>query len=512
MNRSAYPSTTADAPGTACPPPATGADAYRVLQQRSTRGGLWTVTAEGLTFAIRLLSLAALGRLLLPREFGLMGMVVALTGFAHLFKDLGLADATIQRERLTDAQASTLFWINAATGAALSALAVVCAPLIAGFYGEPSLRDITVALSASFLFSGVSVQHQALLRRQMKFGRLAVARIGGVLAGVVVAVALAWHGWGIWSLVGMHVCEPACTAAGLWLASGWRPRRMRRAAGVREMLHFGADVTGFNAINYFARNLDNILIGRQIGPAQLGLYARAYRLLLMPILLLRTPLASVCMSGLSTLQNSPAQFREYFRAYLSLLAFLSFPVVVCLGICADTFIALILGPRWSGAVPIFRILACVALIQPVASSWGVVLVTLGQTRRYLMCGVVNSVLVMLGFLVGIRWGTTGVAFSYVVVNYAMLLPNFWWCTRSAPVSAGDLLRSVARPAAAALVMACVLWWLRPLPDACGLFAALVLYVLAGGTAYLATWAFLPGGKEHLEGLVRHLRAACGGSS
>jgi len=473
---------------------------------------LWTVTAEGLTFAIRLLSLAALGRLLLPREFGLMGMVVALTGFAHLFKDLGLADATIQRERLTDAQASTLFWINAAMGAALCALAVACAPLIAGFYGEPSLRDITVALAASFLFSGVAIQHQALLRRNMQFGRMAAARVGGVLAGVVVAIALAWHGWGIWSLVGMHVCEPAGTAAGMWLASGWRPRRIRRAAGVREMLHFGADITGFNVINYFARNLDNILIGRQIGPAQLGLYARAYRLLLMPIMLLRTPLASVCISGLSALQDTPERFRDYFRSYLSMLAFLSFPVVVCLGVCADTFIALILGPRWTGAVVLFRILAFVALIQPVGSAWGIVFVTLGQTRRYLVCGAVNSLLVMAGFLVGIRWGTTGVAYSYVVVNYAMLAPNFWWCTRSTPVSAGDLLRSVARPAAAALVMACVLWWLHPLPDAFGLFAALVLYVLAGSTAYVSAWACLPGGKEHLEGLVRRLRAACGRTS
>src|SRR5690606_19203223 len=157
------------------------------LRRRTMRGGAITVSSQGVKFALRLGSTAVLARLLTPADFGLIAMVTVVTGFVEMFKDAGLSMATIQRERITHAQVSTLFWINVALSALIMLLIAALAPAIAWFYGEPRLLPITLALSGTMIFGGLAVQHQALLRRQMQFGRLATIEITSMAAGIAAA-------------------------------------------------------------------------------------------------------------------------------------------------------------------------------------------------------------------------------------------------------------------------------------------------------------------------------------
>ena len=142
-----------------------------------------------------------LARLLTPADFGLIAMIAVVTGFVEMFKDAGLSVATVQRATVTHAQASTLFWINVALSLAVTLVVAALAPAIAWFYDEPKLTAITLALSATIVFGGLAVQHQALLRRRMEFGRLAFIEIASLAAGVVTAVLMAGRGWatGRWS-------------------------------------------------------------------------------------------------------------------------------------------------------------------------------------------------------------------------------------------------------------------------------------------------------------------------
>ena len=137
-----------------------------------------------------------LARLLTPQDYGLIGMVAVVMGFVSMFKDMGLSVATIQKEEITAEQVSTLFWVNLGLSLIVMALTVAIAPGVAWFYGEPRLTLITVGFAAGFLFSGLTVQHEALLRRQMRFVALAAIEIISLIVGLIVAISLAWRGWG----------------------------------------------------------------------------------------------------------------------------------------------------------------------------------------------------------------------------------------------------------------------------------------------------------------------------
>ncbi len=141
------------------------------LKGRSVRGGAVTMAAQGIKFFLQIGSTVVLARLLTPEDFGLIAMVTAVTGFVMMFKDMGLSMATVQRAEIDHAQISTLFWINVVLSLAFMLLTATLAPAIAWFYSEPRLTWITLALAGAFIFSGFTVQHQALLRRQMNFGR-----------------------------------------------------------------------------------------------------------------------------------------------------------------------------------------------------------------------------------------------------------------------------------------------------------------------------------------------------
>ncbi len=238
-------------------------------------------------------------------------MVTAVTNFVNLFNHLGLSMATVQRAEITHAQVSALFWVNLGLSVVLAGITTVLAPVLAWFYGEPRLVGITLALAAAFVFGGLTVQHQALLRRRMEFRALAIINIVAAMTMAVVGISAALCGMGYWSLVCMYIALPAAQAVGVWVACRWRPGGFAWHTGVGSMLAFGGHVTGYNLVNYFSRNLDNVLIGWRWGAAPLGLYSRAYTLLLLPIKQVSPPIAAIAIPAMSRLYTDPPRYRNY---------------------------------------------------------------------------------------------------------------------------------------------------------------------------------------------------------
>ena len=468
------------------------------IKKRSLRGGAVTLATQGLLVVLNLGATMILARILTPYDYGIMAMVAAITGFAYIFINLGLSTATIQREKINHDQVSNLFWINTAIGAAIMLLVSGLAPAIAWFYQTPPLFWVTIALSCNFLISGIAVQHQALLDRQMRFLTISIIKIGALLMGIATAITAAINGYGYWALVLNTITTSICSLAGVWFATGWRPGHPRRNTGVGPMLRYGSDILGFNVINYFSRNLDNILIGRFYGSAALGLYSKAYQLMMMPITNLREPLNKVAMPSLSRLQNDPVQYRNYYMKFISILAFLSMPVVVFMYTCSESIIALILGPQWNGAVDIFRILALAAFIQPVCSTRGMVLLTTGKSRKYLWWGVGYAVVTILSFVIGLPWGAKGVATSYAIANYLILYPSLVYVFKDTPLRIRDFFIAIYKPLVASLAMAVAGFFMTTRLN--GLSEVPILLACFGMSVviYLLALIVLPGGSKDLS--------------
>jgi O-antigen/teichoic acid export membrane protein len=438
----------------------TAATDLRDVKQKSVRGGTITFLSQGLNLLLRLVSTVVLARLLSPADYGLMAMVAVITSFAGLFRDLGLSSAAIQQRTLSKAQQSNLFWVNVAVGSALTAAVALAAPLVSRFYNNPQVLWITVSLSTTFLITSLGSQSGALFVRDLRFGRQAVASISGAVLSLLVAVVLALRGFGYWSLVGGELASAVTSTTLLFVLSPFRPGAPTRGTGLKKMLAFGANVTGFNLVNYFARNLDNLLIGRYWGAAPLGIYSRAYSLLMFPIQYVRAPINAVAFPALSRLQNDPAAYRTYYLRVTSLLAILSMPLTAYLYAASEQVIEVLMGRQWLGVVPVFSYLAVAAFIQPSSGLCGSLMLSLGRGQRYFQVGLFNSAVICAGFVVGLRFGPSGVALAYAITVYLVLYPSLSWSFRDSPICVRDFVRTCTFPATVSLISAASVLLLR----------------------------------------------------
>lgn len=473
------------------------------LKGRSVRGGAVTMAAQVSKFVLQMGSTVFLARLLAPEDYGLIGMVTVVIGFAGLFKDLGLSTATIQKSEINHNQVSTLFWINFAISCTTGLVVAALAPVVAWFYQEPRLTGITLALATSFIFGGLTVQHQALLRRQMNFTSLAKIEVISMLTGVVTAIISGWYGLGYWSLVLMQIATAIANAVGVWIACGWRPGTPLLSSGLRSMLAFGGNLTAFNFVNYFSRNLDNILIGQYWGPQQLGLYAQAYKLVLLPINQINGPITSVALPALSSLQSEPQNYSKFYYKAILAISTLGMPMLGFLVASADKVILTLLGKQWLGAVVIFQLLIPAAFNATIGVGQGWVYQSLGMVDRQLRWGIVSSILNVILFLIGVRWGAIGVAAAYGLSRPIFLVAGFTYCYKGTPLKFITLAKTLFQPAFASFGAAVVLMGINKLllPGVNNVVALLIDIVLYS-LFYFLIWIVLPNGKSTLFEMIQ----------
>jgi O-antigen/teichoic acid export membrane protein len=408
------------------------------LKRKSVRGGFVAIAAQGGKVLLQTGTLMVLARLLSPDDFGLIGMAATLTGFLGLFRDAGLSAATVQRRDVTHEQISTLFWINLAVGVGLAACAVLLAPALVRFYGEPRLYWIVIVTGASFMFGGLAAQHGALIAREMRFATQARVDLTALALGSAVGVVMAFFGWGYWSLVAMGLVTSFASAAGVLLASSWTPGPPRRGAGVRSMLRFGGLSTFNGFLVFLAWNSDNILLGRVWGAHALGLYGRAYQLATLPVEQLTSTLSGVAISGLSAVQDDLERLsRSFLRGY-ALLVSATIPIAIACPLFAEEIIHILLGEKWMGVVPIFRLLAPTSLVFALANPLSWLVMATGRVGRAVSITATVTPVVIIGILLGLSHGPTGVAMGYSAAMALILIPITAWSKQGTGISWSDL--------------------------------------------------------------------------
>lgn len=417
--------------------------AMPALGGRAVNGALLLGAAQFVKFGTQLASTIVLAHLLAPRDFGIFAMVMPIVAFVMLFQDFGISQAVIFARTITDRQLSSLFYVNLMLSLALAGLLALGAPLIARFYGTREVIGPILALAGTIVLSGLSTLQFGLLARNLRFGATALAEIMGALAGTSTAIIVAWHHPGPWAMVASVVANMLSGLACGWLATGWRPGRPGRPAEVRALLMFGGDIVRSSFSNFVTRSADNILIARYLGPAPLGYYDRAYKLLLFPLQQIVSPLSRVTVPILSRLVDDAPRYRAaYFRA-LDQIMLVGLPGMTVALVMADVLVPFMMGAKWAPAVPIFRWLGLVGLHLPLSQTMAWLLVSQSRTRTLARLALFEAVTSVVGFVAGLRFGVVGVAMIYAIADYAIRLPvAFWWVGREGPVSAGALLARV----------------------------------------------------------------------
>jgi O-antigen/teichoic acid export membrane protein len=413
------------------------------IKAKTAHGVVVSLILQLTTFLCRTGSMVILARLLHPVDFGLVGMTTAFTGFLGLFKDFGLSMASVQSSTISDAQSSTLFWINLMVGCALAILCASAAPFLGYFYHQPQLVLLTVVIGSGFLFNGASAQHRSLLQRQMKFATLALIDSVSIMVSVLVAIGIALAGGGYWALVAMTVCQPITAAAGVWARMRWTPGPPQRVAGVRSMVCFGGTFTLNMVVVYLAYNAEKVLLGRVWGAEALGIYGRAYQLVNLPTENLNATIGSVAFPALARVQNDPRRLMNYFTTGYKLFLSIVLPITAACGLFAHDIIFVFLGAQWEKAVPIFRLLsptiAAFAFINP----FGSLMLATGNVMRSLKIALLIAPVVIAGYAFGLAYGPNGVALGYSLSMTLLVIPVALWAKYGTLITVGALLRAIS---------------------------------------------------------------------
>lgn len=428
-----------------------GNDSEPGLGARAARGAALTLGAQGAKILIQVASVVVLARLLTPHDYGLIAMVVAIIGVGEIFRDFGLSAAAIQARTLSRHQRDNLFWLNTAIGVVLTAAVYASAGLLALVYGEDELIPIAQALSLTFLFNGLATQYRADLIRNLRFASLARADVAAPAIALAAAIIAAVNGLGFWALVVQQLAQALVLLAVLAVAAGWLPGLPRRGVPMRGLVKFGWNLVASQLVGYVSNNLDSVLIGVRFGAGPLGIYNRAFQLLMTPLGQIRSPLTTVALPVLTRLANDDRRFGEYVaRGQLAL----GYTVVAALGIVvgtADPLTLLFLGERWVDVAPILRLLAVAGIFQILAFVGYWVYVSRGLTGDLLRYSLVSAAIKVTCILVGSLWGVIGIAAGYALAPALSWPISLWWLSRRTTIPVRRLYTGAFRIVAMVVV-------------------------------------------------------------
>ncbi len=456
----------------------------RELKRRTVVGSVVSVTASVLRVGLQLGLSLILVRLLAPSDLGLIAMVTPLTTLLGMLNTVGLATFTVQRPQISHEEVSTLFWIGLATSAATTVAFMASAPLLVWIYDDERVAQVTVVLASAIVLQGLANQHLALLSRQMMFARISMIELGSLAAGVVVAIVTALGGAGYWAIVASTVATSGVRAVLAWLVVGWFPSWPRRERGLGSALVFGGYVSGFQLVNYFGRNADNMLLGWRAGSVELGFYAMSYRLLVVPLQAFNQPLGAVAIPALSRLVAQPDEYRAYFRTTLALISLVSFPLSVFTLVMSPDLVHVFFGDTWQAAAPILSVLSIVMFLHSTYTTMGWVFLSTGRSDRMFAWACIAIPSTVVAFLLGLPWGAMGVAAAYAIANAVLFLPGIWFATIGTPLRVRDVLVPTWRPALVAAAIGGLLVGISHVGAT--LTSPLRLSIAIGGTIVVAS--------------------------
>lgn len=393
------------------------------LKSKTISGVRWSAIAKFSQQFLSFFTIAILAHLLSPTAFGLIGMVLVVTNFIEIFKDLGTSTAIIQRKEISQELISSLFWTNLFFGILFALIVVVIAPIIAIFFREPGITLIIKIMSISFIFSGLSVVPQAILIREMCFRRLAFIENVSFLIGASIGVSMALTGWGVWSLVMQSLSRVLSTAILLWLLNPIIPRLNVSLNSLKLIASYSLNLSGFNLLNYFIRNADNMLIGRYLGSAPLGFYSLAYKWILFPVYYISGVVGNVFLSAFSKIQNDNLKFCSVYLQLCACIGLVTFPLLLGMVALAKPLVFVALGPQWDLIVPPLMILSLIGLFQSIGTTIGNIYLAKGRADLMFLWGLVAGSLYILSFIIGLKWGIVGVSVAYAICGAILFYPS-----------------------------------------------------------------------------------------
>lgn len=487
----------------AAPPAATAAPAAR-LDHSLLRGIAWTAGVKWGTQVLTWVSTIVVARLLTPADYGVVGMAAVFLGLITLLGEFGLGAAVVTLRELDERQVRQLNTLSVLLGVAGFGAACAAALPLARFFDAPRLAWVVVALGTGFVVAGFRTVPESLLQRDLRFRALALVEgaQAALVAGATVGMAMA--GLGYWTLVGGTLLAGAAQTAA---AVALRPQgfALPTRAGLAPALRMSWHVLVGRLSWYVYANADFMIVGRVLGERALGFYSFAWSLASIPIGKVSGLILRVTPAHFAAVQDDRPALRRWFLTLTEGLALATFPATVGLALVAEPFVLAVLGEKWRAAVPVLRLLALYASLRSITPLLPQVLTVTRDTRYAMWTSVAGAVVLPAAFLIGSRWGITGVAVAWMIAHPLCILPLYLRVFRRLELRAAEYLRAVAPALGGCVVMAAAVAGAGALTRGWPPGAALAASVAAGAAGY-GGW-IAAAHRDRLRAFLATIRAA-----
>lgn len=397
--------------------------------KKQARGGVkWTALSTGVRSILQIIQLIILARFLSAEDFGLVAIVMVVIGFSQLFMDMGISNAIIHKQNITEVQLSSLYWLNILSGAVLTIIVFLIAPMVSTFYNEVAIIPLLQLLSFSFLVNAMGNQYRVLLRKELKFNTLAKIEVGAAVGAFICAVTLAVQDFGAYSLVYATLVNVIISNVILLIIGikTHKPKMVYQHKEIAGFLTFGLYQMGQNFLGFFNNQLDIILVGKILGTEILGIYSLIKQLVMRPNQVINPIITNVAFPTMAKIQNDSSKLKSVYLKIINYLSSLNFPIYISMAVLANSLVPLLLGEKWLNSITVFQILSIYVLIRSIASPSGILLLAKGRADIGFMWGVAGVIFNPISIYIGSFWGILGISYALLIYQIVFLLPNWYF--------------------------------------------------------------------------------------
>lgn len=455
-----------------------------MLKQKAKSAVLWSgadiLLRQGLQFGISI----ALARMLSPEEFGTIALLYLFTGIASAFVDSGFSAALVQRQDVTQTDESTVFWFNLVMALIVALALAASAPAIAGFFDRAILVTLTQILALNIFISALGSVHGTLLNKRLEFKiQMKIGAVTTVISGVV-AVVMAWNGYGVWALAAQTVTASLVTTFFLWFLSSWRPKWVFSFDSVKKLFGFGGYMLASGLLDIAYNRVYTILIGKFYGVQELGFYNRADSTKQLPVGVLSGIMSRVAFPIFSAAAHDVVQLRRGVRLALRSMMLLNIPMMLGLAAVAEPLTLVLFGEKWLTAVPIMQVLCIGGIFWPLHVINLNVLMAQGYSHLFFRLEVVKKTIGSILLIGGTFYGVMGIAWSQVVFGLLAFFINAHYSRKHINYGSVDQLRDFLPVFGLATIMAGLTFWIGYAWEGDFIALQLITQIVAGGVIFL----------------------------
>lgn len=412
------------------------------LKEKTARGLLWGALNSGSTQLLNLIFGIILGRLLTPAEYGIVGVLSIFTLIAGNLQSSGFTQALVNLKAPRDEDYTAVFWFNTLTSFVLYALLFLSAPLIAQFFHQPCLVEVSRFVFLSFVISSFGIAHNAYMTKNMMNRELAIIGAIALLCSGGVATFLAFYGFSYWSLAWQQIIYITVLNIGRYYYTPWRPSWHFTFEPVRKMFGFSVKILITNIINTLSNNILTLLFGRLYPIKAVGDYSQAYKWNTMASAFVANAVGQVAQPVLASVKEEHGRSVRVFRKMLRFTAFLSFPAMFGLAIISNEFILLTIGKRWLDAVPLLQMLCIGGAFVPFYTLYQNVAISNGRSDFYMFCNIAQIVLQLVIIAFFYHLGINTMVMVYTLFTIAWLFVWQWIAHRIIGLRFWEVIKDV----------------------------------------------------------------------